>query len=221
MNRHRLDEDLLAAVQAGGPPAARVWEPQEVAVVLGRSNDPAREADLAACQRDGVPVLRRRGGGGAVLLGPGCLVLTLVRRVDEPLAVGRHLGEAVERVRGALGRAAGIEVEVRGTGDLCLGDRKILGSSAFSGRGAFLYQASLLVSLDLGLVERYLRHPSREPAYRRGRPHRAFLTTLGEAGYTWNPETLGARLRSELVNLPRSSGAAGCHPEGPCSMVGS
>lgn len=198
MTWRRLDEDLLVAVQTGGSPAVRVWEPPELAVVLGRSNEPEREVILNQCERDRVPVLRRRGGGGAVVLAPGCLVATLAYRVENPLAVGRHLGEAVQRTRSALHRAAGVAAEVHGTGDLCLGDRKILGSSAFSGRGVFLYQASLLVSLDLGLVERYLRHPSREPAYRSGRSHRAFLTTLGEAGYPWEPQDLGPRLHREL-----------------------
>jgi len=195
----RLDADLLAAVREGGPPAVRVWEPPVVAVVLGRSNKPEQEAYLDLCEQDGVPVLQRRGGGGAVLLSPGCLVVTLGCRVEEPLAVGRHLEHAVERIRRALQRAAGVVAEIRGTGDLCLGDRKVLGSSAFIGRGAFFYQASLLVSADLALIERYLRHPSREPAYRRGRSHRAFLTTLSEAGYALSPQALGPDLEHELV----------------------
>jgi lipoate-protein ligase A len=160
----------------------RVWEPRAPAVVLGRSNRAEREADLDACARDGVPVLRRRGGGGAVVLAPGCLVASFARPVPRPLAVGSHLGEAVAVLREAVAAAGGVWLAPAGTGDLCHGDRKLAGSSAFVGRGAFFYQASLLVDADLSLVDRYLRHPSREPAYRRGRPHREFLTTLRQAG---------------------------------------
>ncbi len=201
MRGHRLDEDLLAAVQGGGAPGARVWEPDAVAVVLGRSNRPEEEVDLVACDRDGVPVLRRRGGGGAVVLAPGCLVVSLVRRVARPLAVGDHLREAVELLARALGAAAGVPLTARGTGDLCVGDRKVLGSSAFSGRGVFFYQASLLVDLDLGVLERYLRHPTREPAYRRGRPHREFLTTLRSAGCGRPPGELAQDLSRRLQGV--------------------
>jgi lipoate-protein ligase A len=108
----------------------------------------------------------------------------------------------VELVGDALRRTAGIQTEIRGTGDLCLGDRKVLGSSAFSGRGAFFYQASLLVEANLDLMERYLRHPSREPTYRRGRGHREFLTTLTGAGYRGTAAALALRLRRDLADFP-------------------
>lgn len=193
-----LDEDLAGALAPGDPPAVRLWEPPAVAVVLGRGNDEAREVRSEACRADGVPVLRRLGGGGAVVLGPGCLVVSVARAVARPLAVGDHLRAAVAALARALERGAGLPLEARGTGDLCLGDRKVLGSSAFARRGVFLYQASLLVDLDLGLVDRYLRHPSREPEYRRGRPHGEFLTTLAGAGWGWTPAALAARLASEL-----------------------
>jgi len=38
------------------------------------------------------------------------------------------------------------------------------------------------VDADVSLLERYLQPPSREPPYRRGRPHREFVVTLRGAG---------------------------------------
>lgn len=199
MTAHELDQDLLARAQGGQGPLVRVWEPREPAVVLGRSNRAEREAHLDACAADGVPVLRRRGGGGAVVLAPGCLVASFARAVSRPLAVGTHMEEAVELLRRAVATAGGVGLNPAGTGDLCHGDRKVAGSSAFAGRGAFFYQASLLVDLDLALVDRYLRHPSREPAYRRGRPHREFLTTLRRAGCRKPLEALARDLEAALA----------------------
>ena len=88
-----------------------------------------------------------------------------------------------------------------------MGERKVVGSSAFCGRGAFLYQASVLVELDLGLVERYLLHPSREPPYRRGRRHRDFLMNLREAGVPFGAGEVARRLR-EAGGLELPIGAA-------------
>ena len=178
----RWDDDLIEACLDRGQSGVRAWEAPSVWVVLGRGNRPEQEVHLDRCARDGVPVLRRRGGGGAVVLAPGCLVLSLARPLPDPLRAAERMARTVGILGEVLGRITGLDLAVRGTGDLCVGERKVLGSSAFSRRGVFFYQASLLVSMDLGLVDRYLRHPSREPDYRRGRPHGAFLATLAGAG---------------------------------------
>ncbi len=190
----RWDEDLIEACLDRGEGGVRVWEPRSVYVVLGRGNRPEQEVHLDRCARDAVPVLRRRGGGGAVVLAPGCLVLSLARPLPDPLRAGERMARTVVLLAEVLERITGLDLAPRGTGDLCRGERKVLGSSAFARRGVFFYQASLLVSMDLGLVDRYLRHPSREPAYRKGRPHRAFLTTLAEAGSPLGARALGAAL---------------------------
>ena len=52
-----------------------LWEPERTEAVLG-AGTPETDVDLARCAADGVPVYRRRGGGGAVVLAPGCLVIT-------------------------------------------------------------------------------------------------------------------------------------------------
>lgn len=187
-----LDEDLLEAVCAdpGAGPQLRVWQPTRVAVVLGRSNRPEQELHLDACRADGMPVLRRLGGGGAVVLGPGCVVVSLVRRVVRSTALGEHMAFAVEGIVAGVGSLGGPRLVPRGHGDLCVGERKVLGSSAFRRRDVFFYQGSLLVAFDLGLIDRYLRHPSREPEYRQGRPHRSFLTTLAGEGLALGAEAV-------------------------------
>jgi lipoate-protein ligase A len=45
-------------------------------------------------------------------------------------------------------------------------------------RHAVLYHGTLLDSFDLPLVARVVRHPPREPGYRAGRDHGAFLANL-------------------------------------------
>jgi len=80
-------------------------------------------------------------------------------------------------------RAAGPQVVRRGTSDLavCAGgeERKVSGNALRVRRRACLYHGTMLDRFDLTLVERLLRHPPREPEYRGGRPHHAFLANLG------------------------------------------
>ncbi len=193
------DEDLLApsVLDAGG--GVRVWPVREVCVVLGRSGRLDEEVYAARCTADGVPVYRRRGGGGTVVLAPGCVVVSVSEPLEDPVRVASRMARTVGALAGVIGRAAGVELVARGTGDLCVGDRKVLGSSVFARRDGFLYQASLLVDMDLSLVDRYLPHPPREPGYRRGRSHREFLTNLKDHGCRLAPDDLARRIAAGLA----------------------
>jgi len=60
-----------------GDEALRFWNPRHF-VVVGYANRIANEVNVAACEKRGVPILRRCSGGGTVLQGPGCLNYTLI-----------------------------------------------------------------------------------------------------------------------------------------------
>jgi lipoate---protein ligase len=87
---------------------------------------------------------------------------------------------------------------MRGVSDLCYGEKKVAGSSLRVARGKVLFQVAVLVDPDLGLIERYLPMPSREPAYRAGRNHRDFLTTMRTQGFTGAVEEVVAALEARL-----------------------
>jgi len=173
-----LDTDLIDAVRNGKPWAYRTWEPEWTAVVLGRSNQPETEVHEAHCQADGIPVMRRIGGGGTVVLSPGVVVISVAAQVQQQFHYQEYFHQINELVIGALQQLGIKGLSQQGHSDICLDDRKILGSSMYGSRKLIFYTASLLVSNDLGLIDRYLRHPSLEPDYRQGRPHQDFLTTL-------------------------------------------
>ena len=166
-----------------GAPVVRVEEAREVVVVLSRSRDPEREVFLGRCREDGVPVVVRPSGGGAVVLAPGVVAASVVAPADprvrfpEPY-FRRYCGAVAEALAGC--GVAGLEI--RGISDLALGERKVAGSSLRLWQGWVLFQVSVLVDPDVSLLERYLRAPSREPTYRRGRSHSEFVVTLRGAG---------------------------------------
>lgn len=176
------DEQALRLFEEEKQELFWVYEPQEISVVLGRGSK-EKEIKIEACLQDGITLWRRKGGGGAVVLAPGMLIITVVLRSRSKVYPSywlQALGKEWCRVLRNLGVT---EASVKGYGDVCLGERKILGSSIYNRGDIILYQASLLVNCPLELIPRYLHHPPREPDYRRGREHLDFVTSLERAGY--------------------------------------
>ena len=190
-----LDEALLLRAEAGeGGEVLRVWEQLRPAVVLGSGCRLAEDVDEAVCRADGVPVLRRSSGGGTVLLGSGCLLYTLV--LDA--AAAPELGGIRSSYAVILGRlAAALPVpgaEPAGISDLAAGGRKFSGNAQQRKRRFLLHHGTLLYAFDLSRVGRYLRPPPRQPEYRAGRDHAAFLSNLDMP-----PDDIKRRLRAAFV----------------------
>ncbi|MBM4250965.1 MAG: hypothetical protein FJ146_03265 [Deltaproteobacteria bacterium] len=168
----RCDEDL----------ALHCWVPTDSMVVLGASNAAEVEVDTPNCALDGVPVLKRYGGGGTVVLHPGCAVVSLGCWVKQPFQ-NKFYFELVNRALIAALGSGWPELNAlgqSGLSDIVHGDLKVAGTSLFRSRNYLLYQASILVDCQVDVIDKYLKHPSREPEYRRGRSHSSFLTGLNE-----------------------------------------
>jgi lipoate-protein ligase A len=175
-----LDEALLLHAEQGGPEVLRFWEWPTPAVVLGAGGRLADDVNEPACLSDGVPILRRASGGGTVLLGSGCLLYSLILAYDRapPLAeITPSYCYIFDVLQAALAPLVP-GLHCAGTSDLAVNGRKVSGNSQQRKRRHLLHHGSLLYAFDLGLVGRYLRPPSRQPAYRKGRDHREFLTNL-------------------------------------------
>jgi lipoate---protein ligase len=189
-----VNGDLLEGYLADRTPRARLYEPAGTVAVLGASGRPERDLRLGALLADGVPVLRRRGGGGAVVLTPGQVVLALVTEVASPFESREYAQTVNAWIIEALASLGVAGLEQRGISDLALGGRKVLGTSVYRSRLVFFYQASLLVSNDVSMFARYLLHPHAEPDYRQGRDHGTFCTTLRAEGHDLDPAPIIARL---------------------------
>lgn len=189
-----LDEALLELAHEGLTAAVcvRTWMATEPAIVLGSSSRVDEEIDLKACEAAGVRVMRRPSGGGTVVLGPGCLMWSVITphpggvppieaihaAMLEPLAAALNEALPPSKVH------AGWRVARRGTSDLAVSrerdavERKVSGNALRVRRHGVLYHGTLLDRFDLGLVGRVLRHPPREPDYRSRRTHGDFLVNL-------------------------------------------
>jgi lipoate---protein ligase len=178
-----VNEDLLDRFQSGGVPVWRIYEPDETFAVLGAGGDPARDLFLKGLQERGIPWKRRKGGGGAVVLSPGQVVIALATGVESPFRNREYAAAVNALIVEALSRLGVGPVQSRGISDLAIRERKILGTSIYRRKLILFYQASLLVSNDLSLFEALLAPPVRAPDYRGGRRHAEFCTTLRQEGF--------------------------------------
>jgi lipoate-protein ligase A len=192
-----LDGEWFRDLEAGADAEAlHLWESRDPVVVVGRPGAPSKEVELAACAADGVVILRRESGGGAVVLGPGCLNYSLLLSLERHPAL-RDVRLSYRRILGGIIDALGAPgLEIRGVSDLAIDGRKVSGNAQRRGARALLHHGTLLYAFDARIVERYLKEPHRQPDYRAGRLHAEFLGNLPlSAG------EIGARL-NELARLP-------------------
>jgi lipoate-protein ligase A len=200
------EEVLLDAAETGicGETLA-FWEATQHFIVLGYGNKVATEVNQPACERLGIPILRRISGGGTVLQGPGVLNYTLILRATEgtPLATinwanqfimqrnaealtqllvcssGRESAPSDSLPNRSLSRlTSAATVEVQGHTDLAIAGRKFSGNAQRRKRTHLLFHGATLLNLDLALLDQALPLPSLQPDYREGRSHRDFLTQL-------------------------------------------
>lgn len=103
----RWNEESLARQVT--QPAWRAWLYQHPAIVLGRSQ---RSLSSGMDSQNKLEVLLRASGGGAVLVGPWMLGISVVLPTDHPLATGgavntyRWLGEVIACALGQIGADA-------------------------------------------------------------------------------------------------------------------
>lgn len=174
-----LDEALLLSAETGGPQVLRIWEWSAPAVVLGAACRLGADVIESACTRDNVPIARRASGGGTVLLGPGCLLFSLVLNYESAAEL-REIRPSycfiLHRICEAF--ADSFEVRIAGISDLAMGERKVSGNAQQRKRHHLLHHGAILYNYDIGGISRYLSVPERQPEYRAGREHADFLVNL-------------------------------------------
>jgi len=174
------DEALLEwREKSGGEEILRFWQAQNYFAVLGYTNKLDAELNLKNCECDGVPVLRRVSGGGTVLHGTGSLCYALVLQAQgefHNLTSTNHF--VMEKMRAAIAPLVAGKVEVRGTTDLALDNRKFSGNAQRRKKNWLLFHGTFLLNFDVQKIEDYLRFPPIVPDYRAARNHADFVTNL-------------------------------------------
>ena len=195
-------EDVLDV--PGDGIASRAWIPDSPILVLGNSQSPDIELNVTNVEADGVPVYQRKGGGGAVLLAPGCVCLAVRFPKRDDWGIHDYFAAGNGMLADAVAAVSGLRAVPRGISDLAVettdGLRKISGSSLYMPRSSALYLASLLVSARIEDWDRYLKHPSREPDYRGGRPHADFVANVDALAPGVTADGVAKSLRELMID---------------------
>lgn len=201
----RCEERQLRRVQEGQRPCCLTYR-SDLCVVLGRNNKSEEWVHAQAAATDGVPVLRRISGGGAVVLTRDVLNYSFVvpRGQLEVSCRAAALGglpvtaRYIDFFRGLVIRAlgpAGGSFTATGTSDISLNGRKISGNAQRISAGAVLHHGTLMLRCPLAEIERYLPLPPN----RSDVAHRGFLTGLREEGLKCTATELERWLAAELA----------------------
>ncbi|MEE8738827.1 MAG: lipoate--protein ligase family protein [Bifidobacterium sp.] len=161
-----LDEEWARQVARGARPATlRLWEWSGPAVVIGRFQSLHDEVDVDEARREGVEVVRRCTGGGAMFIEPGNTItysLYAPARFVSGMSVERSYRLCDQWLVDAL-RALGLWAGFAGLNDIVSEHGKIGGAAqrrfaaSAAGEGSVLHHVTLAYDIDARKMGRILR----------------------------------------------------------------
>ena len=176
-----------------------LWVPDEKYLVLGRADKPEASLNIDEVINDNIKVYKRPSGGGAVILTPNTLVISVKVKVGIKLNVHKYFNEFNNTIIKALSGLGVKNLYMKGISDISIGNKKILGSSIYKRKDTLFYHAVLNIAESVDVISKYLKHPPKEPDYRKGRTHSDFVTSLYAEGYKISVEELVSTLSANLL----------------------
>lgn len=154
-----LDEAIARARSADRvPDTLHFYRRRPPAVTLGYSLDAAAAVDLEYCRFNGIDVVRRLSGGGAIYTDERQLVYSLTTRGVLPSSVEASLRLVCTALAKAIS-SLGAEAVFSPVNDVLVGGRKVSGSAQMRKWGVVLQHGTVLVDADTERMFRALRVP--------------------------------------------------------------
>ena len=151
-----LEEHLFETLPEGAG-LFMLWQNTD-AVIIGRYQNAAEEIDAAYVKENGIAVVRRMSGGGAVFHDLGGLNYTLITDdAASPVptdgsADADAVWQACMAPLLAVLRGYGLEAQFSGRNDIEIGGRKIAGCAQYARGGRTLHHGCILFDTDLSKV---------------------------------------------------------------------
>lgn len=195
---YTFDDDIITLAKNTREPQLKIYRLSEIAVVIGKGGKAAKELNIPAIIEDGRIIYRRYGGGCSVVIDPGNVIVAVVIPTDGIASNRKYFHLLTDWIIGGLKKMGLSEAETAGTSDIALAGKKISGSCIYSTKYFLYYSATLLLEPQMELMQRYLKHPPREPGYRSGRKHADFIASVGDFNEIGGLQSFTDRIRHTL-----------------------
>ena len=159
------------------------------AVIIGKNQNPWKECDLAAMEADGVQLVRRVTGGGAVYHDCGNLNFSFIAG-EQRYDLEKQLNLILRAVQ-----SFGIPCGFSGRNDLLADGKKFSGNAFCSRQGIRQHHGTLLLRSDLGRLQNYLQVDPRKLKAKGVESVRSRVCNLSEFTDAVTPETMLAAIR--------------------------
>jgi len=137
-------------------PVIMIWQTGKC-VMLGNNQAAEAEVDMGYLKQQGIKLIRRSSGGGAIFADPGTVFYTVIQPYDKeryPLMIAKD--DVAEPVAQAL-RKMGVPAAVEGRNDILANGKKISGFAQYSRHGRICTHGALLYDSDLDALARVLQ----------------------------------------------------------------
>ena len=162
-----FDAALIDERQTGNVPDTIRFLRFPPTALIGRHQDLSREVNLDYCRENGVGVVRRITGGGAIYLDEGQLGWELVfHRASLGIAALPDLAREICNAAAAGLSKLGVDARFRPRNDIEVDGRKISGTGGFFDGDILIYQGTVLVDMNPEQMTSALNIPERKLAKR-------------------------------------------------------
>lgn len=180
-----LDEAILRSVAARkSPPTLRLYAWEPAAISIGYFQGAREEVDVEACAAQGVQLVRRITGGGAVFHADE-LTYSLAIPEGHPLAPPSIL-ESYRVLCGGIVAGLtelGVEAAFAPINDIVCGGRKISGNAQTRKAGCLLQHGTILLGVDVEKMFSLLRVPREKALGKLISEAKERVTSLEEEAY--------------------------------------
>ena len=162
-----FDQALIDARKAGAIPDTIRFLRFPPTALIGRHQSLSRELRVDYCRANGIGLVRRITGGGAIYLDEGQLGWSLVfHRSTLGIASLAELARAICEAVAAGLSTLGIEARYRPRNDIEVDGRKVSGTGGFFDGDVLIYQGTVLVDMDPEKMLAALKVPEEKLAKR-------------------------------------------------------
>jgi len=168
----------------------------EPSIIIGKNQNTVEEINAEYVEKNGIHVVRRLSGGGAVYHDLGNLNFSFIMKDDGQSF--HNFKKFTEPVVRAL-REMGVDAELSGRNDLQVGERKISGNAQFSTRGKMFSHGTLLFDSEIENVVSALKANAEKYASKATKSIRSRVANISE--FLREPMTVGQFRETLLTSL--------------------